>query len=70
MEPFESRMVPFVMPSKAHHNSQFWLHVRCVKAAFAASRGAVDAEDMSVEVPILPEGSGWADIPDGELPAL
>ncbi|MEO5818728.1 MAG: hypothetical protein ABIT20_25895 [Gemmatimonadaceae bacterium] len=63
-------MVPFAMQSRAHGSSQFWLHVRCVKAAFANSRGAIDAEDMSVDVAIPPDGAGWADIPDDALPTL
>ena len=67
-EPFESRMVRFVMPSKAHTQTQFWLHVRCVEAAFAGARGVIDAEDMAIEVPIPSEGEGWADVPDDELP--
>jgi len=70
LEPFESRMVPFVMPSKAHQNSHFWLHVRCVEAAFASSRSLVDAEDMAVDVAIPPDGIGWGEIPDDQLPDL
>jgi hypothetical protein len=63
-------MVPFVMPSKAHQNCHFWLHVRCVEAAFVGSRSPVDAEDMAVDVAVPPDGTGWADVPDDWLPGV
>ena len=50
--PFEARMVPLALHSRRHGNSQMWLHVDCMRRAFAgAAEPLLDVEDMTVDLP-------------------
>jgi hypothetical protein len=63
---FEPAMVPITFASRAHGNSQVWLHPRCAARAFAGAQAPFDIADMTVDIDVPPDGEGWTVIPEGE----
>ena len=66
LERFEQTMVPMSFASRAHGNSQVWLHPRCAARAFDGARAGFDIADMTVDIDVPPDGEGWTVIPDEE----
>ena len=57
-------MVPIGFTSRAHINSQIWLHIRCAEAAFRDSKATFDWQDLAVDIDPPSSGTGWAELPD------
>jgi hypothetical protein len=52
LEPFERFMIPVAFRSRRRGNSQIWLHMRCLRVAFAGAAAPIvnDLEDLAVDL--------------------